>query len=460
MTSFKKLKLATFTFLIFLSLSFHSNIANAKQNPTFIRDAEIEYYLRELGRPIFNAAALNPEAINLLIIKDNALNAFVAGGMNIFFYTGLLQETETAEELQAVLAHETGHIAGGHLLRGQDAMKNASAQAIIGMIAGVLAGLASGRGDVAMGTMGGAQTMAERLFLRFSRAQESSADAAAMRFLTTSGQNAKGLLAFMEKLKGQELLPQSRQSAYIRTHPLSSDRIHAIEHFIENETTHKTAKLSAALHKKHTRMKAKLLGYLNPQTALLRYTDKDDRINARYARTVALHRTNKTKRALALVSTLLHDEPDNPFFIELKAQILFETGQIIPAVKLYAKASALLPDSALLRLAYSHALLEKGDIDSLNQAIIELTEAGRLEQRSPRTWRFLALAWGRKAELDKDSKYQGLSLYALAEESTTLGEYKKAGRYASRSIKLLKKGSPYWLRAQDIKLMARNHSKD
>lgn len=442
--------------ILFLPLS----TGASSSRPIFIRDAEIEYYLRELGTPIFESASLPSQSINLLLIKDNQINAFVAGGMNIFLYTGLLQKTETPEELQAVIAHETGHIAGGHLLRGQEAMRNASAQAIIGMIAGVLAGVATGEGGIAAGTIGGAQTFAERTFLRFSRTQESSADAAAMRYLTQAGQNVKGLLGFMKKLQGQELLSQSRQSEYVRTHPLSKNRISSIKHFLENEQTNKDAKLPASFYKQHKRMKAKLLGYLQPHAALLRYTDKDPRINARYARAVALHQTNKTSRALALSDSLIKEEPENAFFLELKAQILFETGKIPQATDLYRKASTLLPDSALLHLAYGHALLEKGDEASLDIALQELTEAGRLEERSPRTWRFLAAAWGRKAQLTQSTKYQGLSLYALAEEAMSMGKHKAAGKTADRALTKLKKGSPYWLRAQDIKLTARNHTKE
>jgi len=439
-----------------ISLLFFTKDSIADKSPVFIRDAEIEYYLHELGKPIFHAASLDPSGINILIIRNNNINAFVAGGMNIFIYTGLLQKTESPEELQAVIAHETGHIAGGHLLRGQEAMENASAQAIIGMIVGVIAGIASGNGNVAIGTIGGAQTIAGRLFLRFSRSQEASADAAAMRFLKETGQNANGLLSFIKKLKGQEYLPESKQSEYVRTHPLSSDRINAIKYFIKRNKN-KITKLNKSFQIKHKRMKAKLLGYLHPQTALLRYTNKAKEINERYARTIALERTNKTKEALLLIDTLLKDEPNNPFFLELKAQIFFETGQILKSVIFYKKAVSILPDSALLRLAYGHALLEN---DNINQSIIELKEAGRLEERSPQTWHLLAIAYGRKSRINKSRKYQGLSLYSLAEEAISLRKYKDAKKYANRSIKLLKKGSPYWLRAQDIKLIAINNSKD
>lgn len=426
----------------------------------FIRDAEIEYYLRSLGMPIFRAADLDPKAINLLIIQDSAINAFVAGGMNIFFYTGLLLATETPEQLQGVLAHETGHIAGGHLIRGREAMENASAQAIIGTLAGLAAGIASGNGQVAVGAISGAQTIAERGFMSFSRSQESSADSAAMQFLDNSKMSSQGLYEFMNKLAGQDILPAERQSEYVRTHPLSQDRVQSITHHIQARPELEGKKLDPSFAVKHERMKAKLLGFLQPETALLRYTDKDPRLPARYARAIALYRTGQLPRALTVMDTLLKEEPKNPFFIELKAQMLFENGRVAEAEPLYQKAVELEPDSALLRVAYAHTLLENKKSGQTEKAIQHLLEANRLEERSPETWRFLAAAWSRKAEETKDEKVQGLVAYALAEESIALGRNKEAKRYANRAIKTLEKGTAYWLRAQDIKLNVENDAND
>jgi len=434
--------------------------ANEEKGMSFIRDAEIEYYLRSLGAPIFKAAEINPKSVSLLIIQDGEINAFVAGGMNIFFYTGLLLATDSPEQLQGVLAHETGHIAGGHLIQGRQAMSNASAEAIIGLLAGVAAGIASGNGQVTAGAISGAQTIAERNFLSFTRAQESSADAAAMRFLDKSNLSSDGLLGFMKKLATQDVLPLERQSKYVRTHPLSQERVDSIINHVENTPKLSGAKLAPAFNVMHDRMKAKLLGFLQPEAALLRYTDKDPRIPARYARAIALYRTSQLPRALTLMDSLLKDEPDNPFFLELKAQMLFENARVAEAVSLYQKAVALQPDSSLLRVSYAHALLENKNINQIDLAIQQLTEANRLEERDPQTWRFLASAWSRKAETTKDPQYQGLVSYALAEEAITLGRDKEAGRYADRAIKSLTKGSPYWLRAQDIKLSVDENTKD
>lgn len=435
-------------------------LARDDESISFIRDAEIEDYLRDLGAPIFEAAGIDPKSISLLIIQNNEINAFVAGGMNIFFYTGLLQSVDTPEQLQGVLAHETGHIAGGHLIRGREAMRNASAQAIIGMLAGLAVGAASGNGEAAIGAIGGAQSIAERTFLSFSRAQESSADAAAMRFLDNSGVSSEGLLEFMKKLAGQELLPVESQSQYVRTHPLSQDRVQTIEHHVENTPKLKDKTLGPTFKNRHERMKAKLLGFLQPEAALLRYTDKDPRVFARYARAIALYRTSQLARALPIMDSLLKDEPDNPYFIELKAQMLFENARVAEAVDLYKKCVGLKPDSALLRVAYAHAILENKDLTQTDLAINQLLEANRLEERSPETWRYLAAAWSRKGEITKDVQFQGLVSYALAEEAVAQGDDKLANRYATRALKTLAKGSPYWLRTQDIKLTTDENSKD
>lgn len=421
------------------------------EQPTFIRDAEIENYLHELAAPLYRAADIDPDSISINIVQSSTVNAFVAEGMNEFFYTGLLQLTDTPEQMAGVIAHETGHIAGGHLIRGREEMKNASAEAILGMLLSVAAGIAAGNGQLAMGGLSGSEQIAERNYLSFSRSIESSADAAGMSFLDRAQISSRGMEEFFKKLAGEELLPASSQDAYVRTHPLTQDRIDTVHQHLES-SPYKDAKLPAKYYTMHERMKAKLLGYLQPENALLRYTDNDQRLTARYARAIALYRTGQTDRALALTDNLLKEEPRNPFFFELKAQIQFENGRIDESVANYKRANDILPDSALLRIAYGHALLESHTNTGLDLAITNLLEANRLEGHDPTVWRFLAAAWGRKAEQSRDTKYEGMATYALAEEAVAQGHDKAAGQLADRAMKGLPKGSAYWLRAQDIKL--------
>ncbi|MDD5586688.1 MAG: M48 family metalloprotease [Alphaproteobacteria bacterium] len=447
--------------LLTLALGF----ASAAPSPAFaqgegismIRDAEIEHYLRTLAAPIYRAADIDPDSVSIFIVNSNVVNAFVAEGMNEFFYTGLLLLTDSPEQLAGVIAHETGHIAGGHLIRGREAMGNASAEAILGMLLGLAAGIASGNGQVAMGAISGSQQIAERNMLSFSRSVESSADSAAMSYLDRAGMTSNGMEEFMKKLGAQDLLPVDRQVQYVRTHPLTQDRIDAVGHHLEHSSYAK-AKLDPKFAVMHERMKAKLLGYLQPQMALLRYTDKDPRLPARYARAIALYQTSQLPRALALTDGLIKEEPKNPFFIELKAQMLFENSQVDEAVTHYRKALDLLPDSALLRLEYARALLESNHPETLDEVIRQLTEANRKEPHDPEIWRLLASAWGQKNEITKDAKYGGYASYALAEESAARGADREAKQFADRALKVLPKGSPYWLRAQDIKLSTEDDS--
>ena len=458
MSGFKKIAWLFVIAVIFAQIPFlilHAQESGGGGAPSFIRDAEIENYLHSLAAPIYRAADVDPNSVTIVIVESNVVNAFVAEGMNEFFYTGLLQLTDNPEQLAGVIAHETGHIAGGHLIRGKEEMKNASAEAILGTILAVAAGAASGNGGLAAGGLAGGMQIAERGYLSFSRSQEASADSAGMSFLDRAGISARGMLDFFGKLKGQELLPADRQEEYVRTHPLTQDRIDAVQQHYDASPL-KDAKLPEKFYVMHERMKAKLLGYLQPETALLRYTDNDVRLTARYARAIALYRTGQTDRALTLTDGLIKQEPSNPFFYELKAQIAFENGRIEDSVINYKKANELLPDSALLRQAYGHALLESRDqtkdASRLDLAIQQLLESNRLEDRTPMTWRFLASAWGRKAELSGDPQFEAMATYALAEESAAMGNDHAAGQLADRAMKGLRKGSTYWLRAQDIKL--------
>jgi len=261
------------------------------------------------------------------------------------------------------------------------------------------------------------------------------------------------MLEFFEKLEGQEYLPTDRQMEYVRTHPLTEDRIAAVRaHYDNSPPNLHDAKLDQKFYDMHDRMKAKLLGYLQPEAALLRYTDKDPRVPARYALAIALYRTNQLPRAVGLIDGLIHDEPNNPFFYELKAQMLFENGHIEEAVADYKKANDILPDSSLLRQEYGHALIESRDPANLDLAIKQLLESNRLEDHEPLTWHLLASAWGNKGEVTKDPQYDAMVTYALAEEAVAKGNDKAAGQLAARAMKGLPKNSPYWLRAQDIKL--------
>jgi len=420
-----------------------SAVAQNGPKLSFIRDAEIEHYLHTISEPIFEAAGLAPNSVTFALVQADELNAFVAGGMNIYVFTGLLQQADDPLQLLGVIAHETGHIADGHLVRGRKSMEQASAQAILATIIGVAAGIASGDPRAGQAIIGGGQDVAIRGYLAHSREQEASADSAGMRFLDAARLSGEGLYQFMNKLKDQELLPTDRQVEYVRTHPLTQDRIEALRHHIDNAPP--TRSVPAEWTEMHARTRAKLLGFTDPLRAMQKYSADDKTFAARYARAIAQFKLNQLAVALPAVDALLAEEPKNAYLYELKAQMLFENSRVAESAPLYAKAATLAPDSALIRTAHAHALLEsdKGKT-ALSTAVDELQESLRLEPKSPFTWRLLGTAWGRQGQ-------EGLSAYALAEEAAANGDTKAALAQIGRAERLLPTDNPYRLKLLDLK---------
>lgn len=416
---------------------------------SFIRDTEIEHILRTYSTPIFKVANVVPESVTIGLVSDDSLNAFVAGGQNMFFHTGFLMDTDV-EELIGVTAHETGHIAGGHLARAGDAMANAATIATIFTLLGMAAAIGAGRSDVGVGVMGGGQEAAVRTFFAFTRGQEGSADEAAMQYLEKLGWSSEGLMRMMQKLAGQELLPENRQVEFVRTHPLTRNRIEAIKNFVDTQSKNNGKRLPEEFYTQHERMVAKLMGFMRPDLALRRYSADDKGVPARYARAIALYQKGRTRDALALTDGLIAQEKDNAYFHELKGQILFEDGKPADAVLPYRESVRLDPDSGLLRNALGHALLEVGDDRFLNEAISHLTVAARLEKNSSLTWRLLSSAYSR-------ADMQPQLSYARAEEALARGDIRAAKFHADRAERLLPAGSPEWIRAQDIRVMVEAH---
>ena len=435
--------LVTFVFALFAPQA----QAQAQQKRSFIRDAEVENTIRDFGAPIFQAAGLDPAAIRILLINDPSLNAFVAGGQNIFFHTGLIVRSENPGQLIGVMAHETGHIAGGHLIRNSDAMSNASTEAILAMLLAGAAGAVAKRGDAAGAIMMGGNEMAMRSLLAFSRSQEQQADQMAMRFLDDTHESAKGLLEFFEILGDQEILVSARQDPYVRTHPLTRDRVAFVREHVER-SSYTGNPWPPEWIEAHRRIKAKLFAFLEPPVkTLLRYKDSDTSLEARYARAVALYRKPDLDGALTMIDALIKDRPKDPYFWELKGQMLFENARVAESVAPYKKAVALLPDSALLRLGLGQSEIEAEDPALLADAENNLSIAVRLEPEDRFAWQQLAIAFGR------DDK-EGMASYALAEHFLLAGKLSEANYHANKAEQLLGKQGAIWMRLQDIKEQA------
>jgi predicted Zn-dependent protease len=429
-----------------LALSWATPAAVAKSGVTFIRDAEIEIIIAGYAAPLFAAAGLDPSAVRVYLIKDGSINAFVAGGMNIFVYTGLLLAAERPGQLIGVIAHETGHISGGHLARRDDALRNATIEAIVACILGVGGAAASGEAGAAAACQLGSHIGTMSL-LSFSRTQESSADQAGLSFLDATHQSARGILEFLKILSRQEALLSGQQDPYLRTHPLTRDRIEAVaQHVRQSPYSDVPDTPEAILGFK--RMRAKLLGYLEPVATVLRhYPESDKSIEARYARAIAFfHRAGKLQQALAIVDGLIAEFPDDPYFQELKGEMLLKSGRAREALPYYEKAMRTVPQSPILRLELAIVQIEIGDPALIESAAAELEEVVRLEPASVSAWRQLSIARGRLGQ-------EPLAWLALAEAAAaSSGEQarKEAKRQAQRAMQALPEGSPGWLRAQDI----------
>lgn len=420
--------------------------AHAGKSPTIIRDTEIEAILKEWSAPLLDAAGMEPGSVNFVIVQDDQVNAFVAGGANIFLYTGLIEKTRSPGELLGVIAHELGHIRSGHLIRTREALEHASYEAMLGMVLGIGAAILTGDGGAASAVAMGGRGHAEANFLSFSRIQESSADQAALEFLNGAQEDPAGLLSFMEQMESQELLPASQQMEYVRTHPLTRDRIDAIR---KGVTGSAYAGKAGQAHwaEQHARFLAKLNGFIAPEKIGWVYEDRDQSLPARYARTIAAYRENRVDKALGLIDGLLQEEPQNPYFHELKGQMLMDFGQLEPAKLSLRRALELNAKAPLIRILYAQALIESSNNGArqpeVRDAVEQLTRALRDEPRSSFVHRLLATAYG----------YQGKEAEAklhLAEEAVLQRRFDDARRLAESASGQLKEGSQTWLRAQDI----------
>jgi len=423
-----------------LALCLLLSAAAAQADMRFIRDQETEDALHLFSRPIFQQAGLTPSSVRFILVEDDTLNAFVAGGQNMFIHTGLLLETTDIAELLGVIAHETGHIASGHLFRTQMAIDDITMQSMLINILGLAAAIGARSGDGAGAAMTAGSTFAQRSFLKHSRVQESAADQAGVRYLKDAHLPLEGFLSFMGKLASQELLPESQQSEYVRTHPLTRDRIDFLQTAVDRQRG--KARVPPEWIETHKRIRAKLYGYLFPERAV---NDAGTDIASRYGRTIALYRRGRTAEALAETDKLIAAENKNPWFYELKGQILFEDGRVAEAVGPYKNAVAYAPHSGMLRIAYAHALLESGRSDdkALQEAVSQLKTSLAAEPYQARTHRLLATAYGRLGE-------SGMSHLHLAEEAYIRGNFSFARREIVLAQKSLPKNSPAWLRADDI----------
>jgi len=409
-----------------------------------IRDAEIERTIRAYTAPMFSAIGVSRGSVRVHIVNSGQINAFVAGGRHIFINTGLLMGAKDASMVIGVLAHETGHIVGQHLTRLRGAIREAQIKQIITFILAAGAGLASrdGRAAGAVASLG--SNIVRGTLFQYSRGMEAEADEFALTTLDRMGVSARGLAGLMQHLVSQEALLSSMQDPYMRTHPLSQSRLDRIQrHMKQSRFTNRPTPVR--FQKLHMRMRAKLFGFLTPPSSVItRYGANNRSIEARYALAVAYHRDNRLNKALATIDGLIRQRPRDPFFHELKGQILLESGKAQAAVRSYAVAVRLAPNEALIRGSYAHALLQTGDQSKVPAALRHLITVTARDKTFTTGWRLRAVAHGRLRQI-------GESAASLAEYYLLLGDRGEVRRQVRRAERLLRVGSPSWRRVQDIK---------
>ena len=417
--------------------------------PSLIRDAEIEGLLRLYAKPIFRAAGLNPDAVKVYVIADNRINAFVANGQKMFIHTGLFTKTKTPNEVIGVIAHETGHIAGGHLAKLKSEIASASIQNVVGMLVGaaaIVGGAATGNREAAkagQGVIMGSQGLAQRSLLSYQRSMEASADQAALTYLSKTGQSAKGMLSVFEKLASESLASAQYADPYLQSHPMPLERIRNLER-VAKLTPHFGKTDEAALQLRHDLVKAKLWGFMEtPQAVFQRYPKGDTSLPGRYAHAITLFRRGDLANAIPIIDSLTDDLPQNPYFWELKAQAYIESGQFRNALPAIKKARSLLPNNGLLQLMEAETLVGLGNLSNADAALRTLSLARKTEADSPILYKLMAQAYATKSDVPRAE-------LATAEFAYVKGDKELAQEKASRSQKLFKKGSPEWLRATDI----------
>jgi predicted Zn-dependent protease len=419
---------------------------------SLIRDTEIEEILRKQADPIFAAAGLEPKDVKILLVNDKELNAFATQGQIIGLHTGMILETDTPNELNGVIAHEAGHLSGGHTARSGEMMRAGMRPMLLTMGLGLLAAFA-GEPSGAAALLASSQQFGMIDVLKHSRGQEGSADQAALGFLERAGHSGKGLVTFFENFRYQEVFSEGRRYKYFRSHPLSSDRIGALESKATRLSNYGKVDPPEAVAA-HAIMQAKLDAFLSPPAqSFVKYKERDTGYPARYARAIAYYRNSEPDRALKAIDAMLLEQPNNPYLHELKGQVLFENGRVKESEAPHRRSVELKPDAPLLRVNLGRTLVALDDPKRTDEAINELTRVAADDPEMYEAWRLLAQAYDRKGE-------PGRARLASAEAHFALEDLKQAKVFAMRAREQLTRDTPQWRRATDIVLASDPDDRD
>lgn len=421
--------------------------AQAASAQSILRDAETEAFMADMSGQLVNAAGMDPRNVQVLVINDPDINAFVAGGQYVWVHSGLIAQADNVNQLQGVVAHELGHIEGGHVIRSGEGIKEATGVTLLSLVLGAAA-IAGGAGEAGMGLMGLGQQAAMSRFLAFSRAQESSADLAGARYLHAAGLSGKGSLEFFKKLQNQEYrLAIPQDNSYGRTHPLSGERISVLREVYEPDPAWNKP-VDPYLENRFERIKAKLIGFVSePNQTLAKYPESDQSLPAHYARAYAWHKSAYPEKALSEADTLLATRPHDPYFLELKGQILLESGKPAEAIAPLREAVKI-TNQPLISVLLSHALIATEDEANFAEAEQVLRLAVQRDRDNPFAWYQLGVVYERRGDTPR-------AALATAERYSMIGQYPMALRSADAAMQGLKPGTVDYLRAQDIAMVSR-----
>ncbi len=423
-----------------------------EQGPSILRDTETEALFDEVAKPLVEAARLDPKSVKVVLLNDPEINAFVAGSQNVYLNSGLITNSDNVNQLQAVVAHELGHVAGGHAIRMGEGAKEATGITLATMVLGAIA-IAAGAGDAGMGLMMMGQQAAMNRFLAFTRAQETSADLAGVDYLSKAGISGRGSLEFFKKLQNQEYrLAIYAKDSYDRTHPLSSERISILENLYKKDPAW-DRKPDPALEAKFQRVKAKLLGFINQRQAINKYPETDQSIPAHYARAYAYHLGAYPEKALYEADALLKTNPHDPYFLELKGQILLEGGKPAEAVAPLREATERSGGAPLIASMLGHALISTEDPKNYAEAKNILKSAVSTDNQNPFAWYQLGMIYDREGDTPR-------AALATAERNNLEGNPKLALASAEMAMRGIPSGTPDYLRAQDIAMVSKVELKD
>jgi predicted Zn-dependent protease len=419
----------------------------ADEGPSILRDTETEALFADIAKPLVEAANLDNKSVKVVLLNDDEINAFVAGSQNVYINSGLLTRADNVNQLQFVIAHELGHVAGGHAIRMGEGMKEATGITLATMVLGAIA-IAAGAGDAGLGLMMMGQRAAMGQFLAFTRAQETSADLAGASYLHKAGISGKGGLDFFKKLQNQEYrLAIYATDSYDRTHPLSSERISILTNLFEKDPAWNKP-TDPALEARFQRVKAKLVGFINPKQAISKYPETDQTVPAHYARAYAYHLGAYPDKALAEADSLLKTNPHDPYFLELKGQILLESGQPAEAIAPLREATEKSGRAPLIASMLGHALISTENQKNMEEAKGILKTAVAVDNENPFAWYQLGIIYDSEGDTPR-------AALATAERNNLEGNPKLALASAEMAMRGIPAGTPDYLRAQDIAMVSK-----